>query len=155
MSVRENLQFTVSLDHPVVHDIALYCMVLHGNTMMVLYCTIVGFGARAVSRKTPIYFIHFIHKLATVVLKILIQIFISQKSREEKVKHKQPVFLAVFSPPSSDFEELILIPMMSADLHLISNLPHPLQVHSSSQMTTKLPMFPLSRELPARLANSM
>ena len=40
-----------------MHDIALYCMVLHGNTMMVLNCTIVGFGARAVSRKTPIYFI--------------------------------------------------------------------------------------------------
>ena len=63
----------------VLHGISLYCMVLHGIARccivldgialyriksygiawycMVLHCTIVGFGARAVSRKTPIYFI--------------------------------------------------------------------------------------------------
>ena len=37
----------------VLHGIARCCIVLYG---IVLHCTIVGFGARAVSRKTPIYF---------------------------------------------------------------------------------------------------
>ena len=32
---------------------------------MVLNCTIVGFGARAVSRKTPIYFIKLSYKVLT------------------------------------------------------------------------------------------
>ena len=42
----------------VLHVIALYRMVLHGIVSYgsAWYC-IVGFGARAVSRKTPIYFI--------------------------------------------------------------------------------------------------
>ena len=52
----------------VLHVIALYHMVLHG---IVLYFTelhgIVGFGARAASRKTPIYFINFIKKTVLLV----------------------------------------------------------------------------------------
>ena len=49
----------------VLQDVALYCTVshcivlnftvLHGIALY--HCTIVGFGARAVSRKTPTYFI--------------------------------------------------------------------------------------------------
>ena len=53
----------------VLHGIAWYCKMLHCivryrivsykilQYCIVLHCTIVGFGARAVSRKTPIYFI--------------------------------------------------------------------------------------------------
>ena len=43
----------------VLHGIACHCIVSYGMAWycMVLHCTIVGFGARAVSRKTPIYFI--------------------------------------------------------------------------------------------------
>ena len=53
----------------VLHGIARCCIVLYGIALyrikfygiawycMVLHCTIVGFGARAVSRKTPTYFI--------------------------------------------------------------------------------------------------
>ena len=37
----------------VLHGIARCCIVLYS---IVLHCTIVGFGVRAVSRKTPIYF---------------------------------------------------------------------------------------------------
>ena len=55
----------------VLHGIAWYCKMLHCIVRyrikfygiawycMVLHCTIVGFGARAVSRKTPIYFIQY------------------------------------------------------------------------------------------------
>ena len=49
----------ISLYCMVLQDVALYGTVLHCIVLnlMVLHCTIVGFGARAVSRKTPIYFI--------------------------------------------------------------------------------------------------
>ena len=44
----------------VLYGIALYCIKSYG---IALYC-IVGFGARAVSRKTPIYFIRYVYILA-------------------------------------------------------------------------------------------
>ena len=63
----------IVLNLMVLHGIARCCIVLDGIALyriksygiawycMVLHCTIVGFGARAVSRKTHIYFIANVH----------------------------------------------------------------------------------------------
>ena len=47
------ISYGIALLHCCIHGIAWYCIVSYG---IAWYC-IVGFGARAVSRKTPIYFI--------------------------------------------------------------------------------------------------
>ena len=62
-----------------LHCIALFCMVsyfilwypipLHGTAC---YCICVGFGARAVSRKTPIYFIFYYYFLSLPLCKLFL-----------------------------------------------------------------------------------